>query len=118
VAMMGYIIRWLGTVKRSGLSFRQLSPFLDAYEAAGYLKPATAKLILRSMADLDDLEETPSNQAFSAQDYVDCLGQLHDIICTPEYTMDRLAQIPRAQQPELTPKLIPSQSIDRRDFIA
>ena len=98
--MLGNIIWWLGTVKRRGLSLQQLTPFLEAYEMSGHLTPSMAKLILRSMADLDDLEELPLNHGFSPHDYTDCLLQLHDIICTPGYVVDRLIPTPEVELPE------------------
>ena len=94
VSMLGNIIWWLGTVKRRGLSLQHISPFLEAYEMAGHLMPSTSKIILRSMADLDQLEEIPPDQPYSSQDYSECLRQLHDIICPPEYTDDSLASPP------------------------
>ena len=59
-----------------------------------------AKLILRSMAELDTLEPPPPDQAFSPHDYADALLQLHDIICTPGYQVDRLVPLPPLLRPE------------------
>ena len=98
--MLGNLIWWLGTVKRRGLALQQISLFLEAYEMSGHLTPSMAKLILRSMAELDTLEPPPPDQAFSPHDYADALLQLHDIICTPGYQVDRLVPLPPLLRPE------------------
>jgi len=97
--MLGNLIWWLGTVKRRGLALQQISPFLEAYEMSGHLTPSMAKLILRSMAELDTLEPPPPDQIFSPHDYADALLQLHDIICTPGYQVDRLVPLPPLLRP-------------------
>ena len=102
--MMGNIIWWLGTVKRRGLSLQQITPYLEAYENSGHLPPSMAKLILRSMAELDDLETLDPSRAFSPHDYADALLQLHDIICTPGYTVDRLIPPPLPIPPAPVPE--------------
>ena len=79
--MLGNIIGWLGTVKQMGLSLQQVTPFLEAYEASGYLPPIMLKVLLRSLADLDQMTDSPPEDEFSPQLYAECLGQLHDIIC-------------------------------------
>lgn len=98
--MMDNIIWWLGTAKRRGLSLQQVSPFLEAYEMSGHLTPSMAKLILRSMAELDDVEDVPRDHIFSPHDYADALLQLHDIICTPGYVVDRLVPPPTPPRPD------------------
>ena len=97
--MLGNLIWWLGTVKRRGLALQQISPFLEAYEMSGHLTPSMAKLILRSMAELDNLEPAPPDHSFSPHDYADALLQLHDIICTPGYQVDRLVPLPALLMP-------------------
>ena len=79
--MLGNIISWLGTVKQMGMSLQQVTPFLEAYEASGYLPPIMLKVLLRSLADLDQMTDSPPEEEFSPQLYAECLGQLHDIIC-------------------------------------
>ena len=79
--MLGNVICWLGTVKQMGLSLQQVTPFLEAYEASGYLPPIMLKVLLRSLADLDQLTDSPPEDEFSSQQYAECLGQLHDIVC-------------------------------------
>ena len=79
--ILGNIICWLGTVKQMGLSLQQVTPFLEAYEASGYLPPIMLKVLLRSLADLDQMTDSPPEDEFSPQQYADCIGQLHDIIC-------------------------------------
>jgi len=79
--MLGKFIEWLGSVKRMGVSLHQLTPYVEAYEASGYLQPLMVKIILRSMADLDQLMAIPPEQEFSTEDYAKCVGQLHEIIC-------------------------------------
>ena len=94
-AMMGNIIWWLGTAKRSGLTLQLLTPILETYEMSGTITHSISKLILRSMAALDALYENMPGDEFSPQDYADGLLQLHDIICTPGYVVDRtIAHIP------------------------
>lgn len=53
------------------------------------------------MADLDDLEEVPPDHSFSPQDYAECLLQLHDIVCTPGYQVDRLVLAPTIELPQV-----------------
>lgn len=79
--MLGKIIQWLGTVQEKGLSLHQVTPFLEAYEDSGYLTPVMAKLLLRSLADLDNLTDSPSDEEFSPERYAECIGELHDILC-------------------------------------
>ena len=79
--MLGKFIDWLGSVKRLGVSLHQITPYVEAYEASGYLHPLMVKVILRSMADLDQLKAIPHEQEFSTEDYAQCVGQLHQIIC-------------------------------------
>ena len=88
-AMMGNIIWWLGTAKRSGLTLQLLTPILETYEMTGTITHSISKLILRSMADLDALDDDTSRNEFSPQGYADGLLQLHDIICTPGFVVDR-----------------------------
>ena len=93
--MMGNLIWWLGTAKRRGLTLQLLTPILETYEMSGIITHSISKLLLRSMADLDALDDNVSGNEFSPQDYADGLRQLHDIICTPGYVVDRtIAHIP------------------------
>ena len=115
VKMMGNIIWWLGTVKRRGLTLQLLTPLLEAYEMSGNLSPIMSKMILRSMADLDNLETDVTRNEFSSQDYADCLLQLHDIICTPGYVVDRMVpQIPAIDQDEAATGLAPQQTNQKK----
>ena len=86
---MSNIIWWLGSVKQRGLTLQQVSPFLDAYETAGYLSPAMSKLIIRSMAELGSPNQAVHNESFAPQEFADCLLQLNNIVCTPGYIVDR-----------------------------
>jgi len=79
--MLGKFIEWLGSVKRMGVSLHQITPYVEAYETSGYLQPLMVKVILRSMADLDQLIPIPPEQEFSTEDYAECVGRLHQIIC-------------------------------------
>ena len=81
--MLSNFIAWLGSVKTMGLSLQQITPYLEAYEASGYLQPVLLKVILRSMADLDQLSENDPDRTFSPEEYATCIGQLHRIICEP-----------------------------------
>ena len=80
-AMLGGIIRWFATVKDRGLSLQQITPYLEAYETSGYLNSEMVKVILKAVADLDQLKGVGPEGEFSPQDYSECIGQLHDIIC-------------------------------------
>ena len=92
-AMLGNIIQWLGTIKGRGLSLQQITPYLEAYETSGYLAPIMVKVLLRSVADLDQLAEIPTDQEFSPQDYSECIRKLHDIICAPDYGAESLGAL-------------------------
>ena len=81
--MLSNFIAWLGSVKKMGLSLQQITPYLEAYEASGYLQPVLLKVILRSMADLDQLSDNDPDRIFSPEEYATCIGQLHRIICEP-----------------------------------
>ena len=91
--MLENLIGWLGTVKANGLSLHLITPYLEAYEASGYLTPIVAKVILRAMADLDQLVGTSSEQESSPQDYSDCIRYLHQIVCTPGYEPEPQAML-------------------------
>ena len=93
----GKFIEWLGSVKRMGVSLHQITPYVEAYEASGYLQPLMVKVILRSMADLDQLMAIPPEQEFSTEDYAECVGQLHQIICPLQ--SDSSAYVPPEPQP-------------------
>lgn len=79
--MMGRIITWLGTVKGRGLTLQQLTPYLEAYESAGNLSPLMAKVIIRSVADLDQVTKVSGEATFSPQNYAECISELHEIVC-------------------------------------
>ena len=106
--MMSNVIWWLETVKRRGLSLQQIAPYLEAYELGGYLSSAMSKLVLRSLADLDQIEEFPPNHTFSPQDYAECLGQFHEIVCSEEYPENGRLPEPRAESREPAPRALPT----------
>ncbi len=108
---MGHIIWWLGTVKSRGLSLKQIKPFLQAYEMSGHLTPAMAKLTYRLLEDLQEVEAPSVDRVFSSQEYSDCLLQLHDIICTPEYRPSDGSQLP--PRPMGKQDSDPQQDVDR-----
>jgi len=83
--ILGNVINWLGTVKEMGVSLQQVTPFLEAYEASGYLPPIMLKVLLRALADLDQMTDSPPEDEFSPRQYADCIGQLHDIICAAKF---------------------------------
>lgn len=99
--MMGNIIAWLGTVKQMGLSLQQVTPYLEAYEAGGFLPPIMLKLLLRSLADLDQMAETPKDQQFLPDQYADCIGQLHGIICAGTFLSEPGLSEPALSEPAL-----------------
>ena len=82
--MLAKFIEWLGSVKRMGVALHQITPYIEAYEASGYLQPLMVKVILRSMADLDQLTPTATEEEFSTENYAECVGQLHQIICSSQ----------------------------------
>jgi len=79
--MLGKVIQWLGTVQQRGLNLQQVNPFLEAYEASGYLPPIMLKVLLRTLADLDQMTDPPPDDDFYPERYSECIGELHDIIC-------------------------------------
>ena len=87
--MLSNLILWLGTVKGRGITLQRVTPYLETYERAGYITPAMTKLMILSMAELDRTEEASSSQAFSSQDYSECLRELHDIVCNLGCIMDQ-----------------------------
>jgi hypothetical protein len=103
--MLGRTIHWLGTVQDRGLSLQQVTPFLEAYEASGYLPPIMLKVLLRSLADLDQLTDTPPDQVFSPERYAECISELHDIICAadslPEHTVIPIDPAPENAREEI-----------------
>ena len=100
--MLGKFIEWLGSVKRMGVSLQQLTPYVEAYEASGYLQPVMVKVILRSMADLDQRVAAPPEQEISTEEYATCVGNFHRIICSSQYgdrTYMAPPESPRLEQP-------------------
>lgn len=89
--MLSNFIAWLGSVKDMGLTLQQVTPYLEAYESSGYLQPVLLKVILRSMADVDQLTEVDPNRVFSSADYATCVGQLHRIICESSFIQEQFA---------------------------
>ena len=79
--MFGELINWLATVKRRGLSLHQITPYVEAYEKAGYLSPLVVKVILLSMADLDQRVEAPSDKNLPSDQYFECVREFHEIVC-------------------------------------
>lgn len=117
--MLGNIICWLGTVKQMGLSLQQVTPFLEAYETSGYLSPVMLKVLLRSLADLDQKTETTPEDEFSPEHYADCIGQLHDIICAANIMEELPAPPPELQEgyPEDYPAETYPQENSREDSV-
>ena len=85
--MVSNIAWWLGTIKRRGLSLRQLGHFLEAYETSGLLDHSTGKLVrvmIRSMEDVNEARSVPSREdQVSTEEYADCLLQFSEIFCAP-----------------------------------
>ena len=99
--LLGGIIGWLGTVKDNGLSLQLVSPYLEAYEVAGYLSSVMVKVVLRAMADLDQQAGTTQGRDFSPHQYAECVAQLHRIVCGHV-----LEEAPAAPEPVL--EVLPS----------
>ena len=93
-AVVGSFIQWMGAAKGKGISLQRVAPYLEAYEAAGYLTPATTMLMVLSLADLDRTEDAVSaiGGPSSNLDYAQCLLELHDFVCGPGYTRVRLTE--------------------------
>jgi len=87
--MMSNIIWWLGTAKRRGMTLHQISPFIDAYEMSGYISPTIAKLIYRTMAEMDSTTDPSTMPTTMPQDFSEGLIQLNDILCTPNHVINR-----------------------------
>ena len=79
--MMARIVEWLGTIKSRGMSLQQLTPFLEAYESAGYMSSLMVKVVIRSVADLDQATRDIEPMRFSPMSYAECIGDLHQIVC-------------------------------------
>lgn len=79
--MMARIVGWLGTIKSRGMSLQQLTPYLEAYENAGYMSSLMVKVVIRSVADLDQATRDIEPIRFSSMNYAECIGELHEIVC-------------------------------------
>ncbi|MBC8279667.1 MAG: hypothetical protein H8E48_02670 [Chloroflexi bacterium] len=111
--ILGSIINWLGTVKQMGVSLQQVTPFLEAYEASGYLSAIMLKVLLRSLADLDQMTDVPEDDEFSPERYAECIGQLHDIICPPDSRTEENVDVSEPYQ-ELFPEN-PTEIVEHMD---
>jgi len=100
--MFGELINWLATVKRFGLSLPQITPYVEAYEKAGYLSPLIVKVILLSMADLDQRVEAPADNNLPPGQYLECLRAFHDIICTHPSSPGPSWATPETEHAEMT----------------
>ena len=98
IEMLSNFIAWLGSVKGMGLTLQQITPYLEAYESSGYLQPILLKVILRSMADLDQLTEADPNRIFSPEEYATCVGQLHRIICESDFLREEYMASPDSSE--------------------
>lgn len=99
--MLGEVINWLATVKRRGLSLHQITPYVEAYERAGYLSPVVVKIILLSMADLDQWVEVPLDQKLSPDEYFECVREFHEIVCTKPCSSEPSWAIPKPELGEM-----------------
>ena len=78
---MARIVGWLGTIKSRGVSLQQLTPYLEAYESSGYMSSLMVKVVIRSVADLDQATRDIEPMRFSPMNYAECIGELHEIVC-------------------------------------
>ena len=120
VIMLGEIITWLGSVKRRGLSLHQITPYIEAYEAVGYLSPVVVKIVLRSMADLDQMVEASPDQKLSPEQYSECVREFHDIVTTKPApaeppTPPPGAEVEEPDNPEAMEGQIGDQSVSLED---
>ena len=85
-SVCSFIVRSIpeGLMFREFSSIWEIQAYMEAYEASGYLQPVMVRVILRSMADLDQLITTTPVREFSTEDYAKCVGQLHQIICSSQ----------------------------------
>jgi len=85
--MMSSIIWWLGTAKRRGITLHQVAPFIDAYEMSGYMSPTVAKLIYRTMAEMDSTTDPTLTSPPMPQDFSEGMMQLNEIITSPGHVI-------------------------------
>ena len=109
--MLGELINWLATVKRRGLSLHQITPYVEAYEKAGYLSPLVVKVILLSMADLDQRLEVSLDESRPLDQYFECVREFHEIVCGhpslpgPSLAAPETEQVEMPVTPPAPPKL-------------
>ena len=96
--MLGELIDWLSTAKRCGLSLHQITPYVDAYEKAGYLTPLVVKVILLSMADLDQRLEAPLDKDLLPDQYFECVREFHGIVCGHPSSPGSSGAVPETHQ--------------------
>ena len=87
--MMSNIIWWLGTTKRRGITLHQVAPFIDAYEMSGYMSPTVAKLIYRTMAEMDSTIDPTLTSPPMPQDFSEGMMQLNEIVTSPNHVISR-----------------------------
>ena len=87
--MMSNIIWWLGTAKRRGMTLHQIAPFIDAYEMSGYMSPTVAKLIYRTMAEMDATTDPTLTSPPMPQDFSEGMMQLNEIVTSPGHVISR-----------------------------
>ena len=87
--MMSNIIWWLGTAKRRGMTLHQVAPFIDAYEMSGYMIPTVAKLIYRTMAEMDATTDPTLTSPPMPQDFSEGMMQLNEIVTSPGHAISR-----------------------------
>ena len=98
--MLGELINWMATVKRRGLSLQQITPYVEAYEKAGYLTPLVVKVILLSMADLDQ-SEAPLDKNLLTDQYFECVREFHGIVCGDPSSPGPSRAVPETHQAEM-----------------
>jgi len=87
--MMSNIIWWLGTARRRGITLHQVAPFIDAYEMSGYMSPTVAKLIYRTMAEMDSKIDPTTTSPPMPQDFSEGMMQLNEIVTSPSHVISR-----------------------------
>ena len=100
--MLGELINWLATVKRRGLSRHQITPYVEAYEKAGYLSPLMVKVILLSMADLDQRVEASPDNKLPPDQYFECVREFHEIVCIHPSSPGPSLATPETEHVEMT----------------
>ena len=71
------------------MTLHQVAPFIDAYEMSGYMSPTVAKLIYRTMAEMDATTDPTLPSPPMPQDFSEGMMQLNEIVTSPGHAISR-----------------------------